>query len=462
MKHWHTEKGTVLLTTLLLAMLLSLLGGVAINFAMTETEGAGRQIKESSARLLADSGVAQVVAWLNHGQLPGYEGLSLPTFTGTAASPDVSYDALLAENDRFMNDPSVGVFRALGDIGRIERIIVYASRRPQGLCTIEVTSRAVGGVRRSVSVELGAMNIAPLGAAVQLGARPRSIGETTPRVMAHWGPIRIAGDTSLGRSDQIPRRSARAAVTGAAYGEAGTFLEDRWLEVYVGGAAQFEDVESGPPSNVHAHQDPIPGLPGDTWLYQKFKDLAMKSGSYYVPDHSGRLYRDGVMDPAMAQTPDDVFGNKGLPTGLIFVDTLDAAPPSPDNLPTLVVHSPYMEGIFFLNAHMVLNPKGEGETISALSPPSDGTSNPGSRVPVPIASVNIQGVLHAAGTVSTDKHVRIFGSLVAEQGLTGGGRVESWYNYDIGVVSFMDFRQSSRCQAAGGNGLVSLRDATEV
>ncbi len=151
-------------------------------------------------------------------------------------------------------------FETLGEIGRIERIIVYASRRPEGLCAVEVTSKAVGGVRRSVSLELGATNIAPLGAAVQLGGRPRIIGETTPRVMAHWGPIRITGDISLGRSDQTPRRSARAAVTGVGYGEAGTLLEDRWLEVYVGGVAQFDDVESGPPSNVHAHQDPIPGL----------------------------------------------------------------------------------------------------------------------------------------------------------------------------------------------------------
>ncbi len=97
MSSQRTEKGAVLLTTLLVAMLLSLLGGLAINFAMTETQGAGRQIKESSARLLAESGVEQVIAWLNHGQLPGYEGLSLPTFTGTAAKPDVSYDAVLAE-----------------------------------------------------------------------------------------------------------------------------------------------------------------------------------------------------------------------------------------------------------------------------------------------------------------------------------------------------------------------------
>jgi hypothetical protein len=428
----RTEKGAVLLTILLLAMLLSLLGGLTTNFATAEIKGAGRQIKESSARLLAESGVEQVIAWLNQGDLPGYEGVGLPTFTGTATKPDVSYDHVVAANDRLMNDASQGVFRALGEIGRIERISIYAPRRPEGICTIEVTSSAMGDVRRSASLELGSMNITPLGAAIQIGGSSRTISEPMPRVMAHWGPIRIAGDISLGRSDQTPRRSVHAAVTGAGYGDAGSLLEDRWLEVYVGGVAQFDDTESAPPANVHAQQDPAPGLPADPWQYQKIKDLAMKSGSYYVPDQSGRLYRDGVMDPATAQTPDEVFGNKGLVSGLIFVDTLDAAAPSPTNLPTLVVSSPYIEGVFFVNAHIVLNPRGEGKTISALSPPSDETNDAGSRVPVYISKVNVVGVLHAAGTVSMDKQVRIYGSLVAERGLSGRGLVESWYNYDIG------------------------------
>ena len=53
-----------------------------------------------------------------------------------------------------------------------------------------------------------------------------------------------------------------------------------------------------------------------------------------------------------------------------------------------------------------------------------------------ISTVNVQGVLHAAGTVSTEKQVRIFGALVGERGLTGGGLVESWYNYDLGLGLF--------------------------
>src|SRR5437870_4658693 len=113
----YTEKGTVLLTALLLGVLLSLLGGVAINFAMTETEGARRQVKETSARLLAESGIEQVIAWLNHGQLPGHEqGNIPPVFKGSVSAPDVMYDAVRAGDDRFLNDTTSGVFRTLAEL----------------------------------------------------------------------------------------------------------------------------------------------------------------------------------------------------------------------------------------------------------------------------------------------------------------------------------------------------------
>src|SRR5438128_4292167 len=199
-----TEKGPVLLTALLLGVLLSLLGGVAITFAMTETESARRQVKETSGRLLAESGIEQVIAWLNHGQLPGHEqGNVRPVFQGSVSAPDVMYDGVRAGDDRFLNDTTSGVFRTLAEIGRIEQIIVYGSSRPEGLCTVQVTSQVQGGVRRSASLELGATRIAPLRVAVQAGGGALSDDVMTPRVWAHWGPVRISGNARLGRSDQV-------------------------------------------------------------------------------------------------------------------------------------------------------------------------------------------------------------------------------------------------------------------
>ncbi|HEY3197274.1 MAG TPA: hypothetical protein VGJ57_04615 [Nitrospirales bacterium] len=431
MTNVRTEKGAVLLTSLMLAVLLSLLGTVAINFAMTETEASRRQLKESSARLLAESGVEQVIVWFNQGKLPGDERTNLPAvFKGTASTPDVSYDAVRPEDDHLLNDAEAGIFRTLGEFGRIEHIRLYGSTRPEGLCTVEVTSRSKHGVGRSMSLELGATRIAPLHVAIQTGARTSSDGTVTPRLLAHWGTVRIAGNARLGPSDQIPRKYSGAAVSGQGYGEAGTAREDRWSEIYIGGTAQFDDADRAFPSNVHPNQDPFPGLPADPWQYHKFKQLAMKSGSYYVADRAGLLYRDGVMDPAMAQTPDEVFGNGGLPAGLIFVDTLDRAAPSADNLPTITVTSPYIEGMFFINAHLTLAPESPGKTIAALSPPSEGTTDAASRIPVSISGVAVQGVLHTTGTLHTDRAIRIYGSLVAERGLTGAGLLETWYNYD--------------------------------
>jgi hypothetical protein len=247
----------------------------------------------------------------------------------------------------------------------------------------------------------------------------------------------LAGDARLGRSDQFPRKSELAEVTGLGYGEPGAPQEDRWMEAWIGGTPQFEDADPSLPPilppNIHANQDPVPGLPPSPWHYLKFKEIAMRFGTYYVPDREGRLYQNGVADPALAQTPAEVFGSAdaGAHKGLVFVDTLDQAPPSADNLATLVLDSAYMEGIFYVNAHVVLRPEGLGQAIPALSPPPEGHESVTLRVPVSIADVRIQGVLHAAGSLRVDSPTRVFGAVVAEGGLTGGGLLEVWYNDDL-------------------------------
>jgi len=430
MSNLNNERGGVLVATLWVGILLTVIGGVAMDFARTEKEVTRRQVKETSARLLAESGVEQVVAWLNHGGLPQRAQGSL-VFNGTEASPDMTYDSGRVEEDRFLNDASSGIFQSLTGLGRIERIVVYGPSHPDGICTVDATAETKAGVRRTVSLELGGTLVPPLGAAIQFGARSASVTDK-PRVLAHWGPIRIAGDVALGRTADFPRKLAGAPVTGLSYGETGGTAEDRWVEAWIGGTAQFEDPESGLPSNVHSHQDPAPGLQPAPWQYQKFKDLAMRFGRYYVPDATGRLYLGGNMDPASAKTPTEVFQESVSNPGLVFVDTLDHTPPSADNMVTLTIDVPYMEGVFFVNAHVTLNPSGTGNTISALSPPSDGTDKPLSRVPVRIGDVTVRGVLHTTGSLRVEGQTRIFGSVVAERGVIGGGLLEVWFDYDLG------------------------------
>ena len=145
------------------------------------------------------------------------------------------------------------------------------------------------------------------------------------KIWAHWGAILLAGDPDLGSSTEFPRRFDHAPVTGFGYGESGGVLEDRWMEAWIGGTPRFDEAGAVVPSNVHSDQDPVPGLPQDPWSYQKFKDLAMRFGTYYVPDREGRLYRNGKMEPSLALTASEVFRSAaaGDDRGLIFVDTLD-------------------------------------------------------------------------------------------------------------------------------------------
>ena len=317
------ESGGVLIGALLIGLLLAMLGGVAMNLAMTETSASARHMEEKNGLLLAESGVEQVVVWLTHGDLPLPGGAPAPDrFTGTADRPDVELDAARPDDKQILRGIGAGAYRALDDLGRIVRARLYGPGLPGGFCTVEVTAESGSGVRRTVSVELGALHIPPLPSAVQAS------------------------------------------------------------------------------------------LPSP-WEYRKFKDLAMRFGTYYVPDREGRLYRDGNMDSAQARTPAEVFGSQdvGHHRGLVFIDTVDQTSPSTDNLTTLVLDSPYMEGVFYVNAHVVL---GSGGSSHAEGRPS------------------VQGVLHATGSLHVEEPTRLAGAVVAEGGLTGGDRLDVHYDSDLG------------------------------
>ena len=360
MKTPGTESGGVLIGALLIGLLLAMLGGVAMNLAMTETSASARHMEEKNGLLLAESGVEQVVAWLTHGDLPLPGGAPVPDrFMGTADRPDVELDAARPDDKQILWGIGAGEYRALADLGRIVRTRLYGPGLPDGFCTVEVTAESGSGVRRTVSLELGRVEIPPLEAAVY--------ADSQPNVLAHWSAI----------------------------------------------------VSNRPPS---------------PWQYQVVKEYARRFGSYYVPDREGRLYKDGTMDPSAALTPAEVFGSKavGDQRGLVFIDTLDRERPAAENLATVLLDSPYMEGTFYVNAHVILRPEGQGETVPALSPPTEGLPGLASRVSVNLAGVTIRGVLHASGTLWVEGQPLVFGAVAAERGLVGNGFLEVWYNADLG------------------------------
>ena len=368
----HTaEEGWVLIGALLVGLLLAMLGGTAMNLAVTEVTASSRHVDEKTAQLLAESGVEQVMAWLTQGALPAsHETMLLPVrFTGSLDTPDVTYDAGRPEDDRVLNNASAG--GALADFGRVTRVRLYGPGHPDGYCALEVTAEARGESRRTVAVELGIWRIPPLRAAVQadVPSTDLSVAESgsLPKVQTHWG-----------------------------------------------------DIASNSP-------------PGP-WQYQTFKDYAQRFGSYYVPDREGRLYRNGMTDPSHALTPSQVFGSQevGDQRGLVFIDTLDQQPPNETNQVTLMLEAPYMEGTFYINAHVVLQPQGTGQAIQTLTPLPEGQPVSASPVPVSLAEVTIKGVLYTTRTLRVDTEVRVFGAVVAERGLAGAGPMEVWYNNSLG------------------------------
>src|SRR5437867_12464389 len=110
----NAESGWVLIGALLVGLLLAMLGGTAMNLAVTEVTASSRHVDEKTAQVLAESGVEQVVAWLTQGALAASHEAGLPArFPGTPDAPDVAYDAGRPEDDRVLNN--VGAVGALSD-----------------------------------------------------------------------------------------------------------------------------------------------------------------------------------------------------------------------------------------------------------------------------------------------------------------------------------------------------------
>ena len=239
---------------------------------------------------------------------------------------------------------------------------------------------------------------------------------------------------------RLPTKSGLAAVTGQAYGEM-THREDRWLDMQVGGEAFFAQLPAaawpGIPSNVHVHQEPVPGIKVDQWDYDTLKRMSKQLGRYYGIDREGLLYPGGLIQAGLGHPAAEVFASTGPGDhhGLIFVDTLDGMPPRVDNMGTITLDQEYAEGIFIVNAHILWKAGQLGKPVPALSPPPEGQQSLGVRIPVQLSGIHLQGVMYVAGDVRYAGHLKIYGGVVAQgnmiDGTNGSGVIEVWYNHDL-------------------------------
>jgi hypothetical protein len=270
-------------------------------------------------------------------------------------------------------------------------------------------------------------------------------------VWVHWGDLKVRGDVNLGAGSQLPVKTVQAPVGEQSYADT-SLLQDRWLDVWVGGNATMESTDMLLPENVHANQEPAPGLRMDRWDYETMKRQAILYGAYYVPDADGLLYRNGMVRPGVGLTATEVFNSTGLGDhrGLVFIDTLDQHAPDGRNLAALSVESEYSEGLFIVNGDVHWKPKGQGKSVPALSPPPEESASLGARVPTLLPGIHLQGVLSVAGNLMFEGRPHVFGAVMTDGDIVANrasfDRLEVWFNYDLrsGIMRGMPVVQVAR------------------
>lgn len=463
------QRGIALLGAMVIVLVLSVLATTLLNLSGQEAVSASTAGQLAVAQQLADASAELVVGWFHDPQLTNavpaivslrertnhdangvpsfFDAAGRSQFVGTADHPDLSLQAENESDNGLLNDPQIGMFRAMQHLGRVEELKVYAPTDPGLLCTVDTTiaTNANPSVRQSVRMQLSALGLPALKAAVQVR---RHLGQSHPGgespVTLHWGDLKVGGNLVLKQATDLPRKSRIAPVTGKNYDEMSQ-REDRWMEAWVGGDVQLTQPPVQPitdvPTNLHTGQNPIPGVRIDEWPYEHLKRVAKRFGRYFAIDHDGLLYPQGIVEPGKGLSPEIALQSEapGDQLGLIFIDTLDQMPPRPDNLGILRLKAPYLEGTVVMQGHLELAPSGTGSTISALSPPITDQGHSLTRAPVHLSGMNVNGVLYASGTITLTGRVRLYGAVMAGETITradSSSSLEVWYDHDLGEGLF--------------------------
>ncbi|MGH7216967.1 MAG: hypothetical protein ACREIG_07015 [Nitrospiraceae bacterium] len=458
------DKGHVLLVALMLIVLLGVTGMTSLYLAGQDGLGVSAMKEDIVTQQLADGAADVVISWFHdpsvtpasiaglfvkrQGDLSSgpsfFDVAGRSQFVGTADRPDVFLDAANQADNQTLNYLPNGGPNTLAGIGRILKLKMYGPLQPGLLSTVEVTATTVDHrpIARTVQLQLGAVSIPPVRAAAQVG---QTLGVMQPGgespVMVHWGDQRILGDLTVQRVEDLVPQSAAAPITGQSYGQM-LSAQDCWTEYWIGGIVSVISPPPGQgtnpplPENVHLHQYPTPGVRLDQWDYDSLKKIALRWGTYYRLDHGGQLHLQGASDSDQGITPADALESQviGDHRGLVFIDTVDGQPPRVDNMGTLVLDADYFEGFLVVQGHIVLKPRAVGKSVPALSPSQPGTQSLGTKVPVQLSGIHINGLLYAAGAIRIERSARLYGAMMAGQSVlsigTGTG-IEVWYNTDL-------------------------------
>jgi len=456
-------RGHVLLAALILILVLALLSFSLLYLVGQDAPGLSALKEQTQAQHLAEGAADLLVSWFHEpaaapGALSGllakrhdaadgpsyFDAAGRSQFVGTPERPDLLLDVFNESDARLLNDSATGFNGALSELGRLERLKLYGPTQPGLLGAIEVTASTKSSrpLRSTIRLQLGALNIPAIRAAVQIGSGLGTAGAgEASMILSHWGDVRVMGDLVVNRINDLVVKSTGAPVTGHSY-DASKVLEDRWVDYWIGGSVLFRFPSAagsaGFPPNVVINQDPTPGVRLDHWDYDLLRRTALRHGTYYRLDRDGRLHPTGSGESDPGFLPAEVLatGTVGQSRGLLFIDTLDGEAPRPDNLGTLVLDTDYVEALLVVQGHVVLKPSGVGRSFSVLSPPPEESSAIGSRIPVTLSGVHLNGLLYAAGTITVERETRLYGALYAAGAVASRSLLEVWYNSDFGRGSF--------------------------
>ena len=458
------DKGHVLLAALMLIFLLGIVGMTSLYLAGQDGTGVSAMKEDNVAQQLADGAADVVMSWFHdssvtptvvagllakrQGDLASgpsfFDAAGRSQFIGTAERPDIMLDAANQADNQTLNDSPGGFYNALGGLGRILKLKVYGPLQPGLLSTVEVTATTVDRrpVARTVQLQLGAVSIPAVRAAVQVG---QALGTLQPGgespLLVHWGDQRVLGDLAVQRVEDLVLKSSTVPVTGQSYDQM-LYAQDRWTEYWIGGTVSVISPPPGQganpplPENVHLNQHPTPGVRLDRWDYDSLKKIALRWGTYYRLDRAGELHPQGASDSDQGIAPADALESQALGDhrGLVFIDTVDGQPPLADNMGTLVLDTDYCEGLLVVQGHIVLRPRAAGKSVPVLSPSQPGTQSLGTRVPVQLSGIHVNGLLYAAGAIKIERSARLYGAVMAGQSVTSIGTgtvIEVWYNADL-------------------------------
>ncbi len=456
--------GHVLVAALAVMLILSLLAMTALYLAGQDVPGIAAMKEETVSQQLADAAAELAIAWFHDPAVTPptvadlfsrrqddpatgpsfFDPAQRSQFSGTSDHPDLLLDGKNPTDYQLLNSSPSGFGGPLLGSGEFTKLKVYGPIRPGLLATVEVTARTLGHkpMATTVQVQLGALSIPAVRAAVQVG---QGLGFPLPGrespVRAHWGDQRIAGDLAVKQLETLALKSANAPVTGQPYDPSEQAL-DRWSEYWIGGELSVslpppgQGVHPIPPSNVHIHQAPTPGVRIDQWDYESVKAAAQRHGTYYRLDEDGRLHSQWSSSADEGVAPSEVLGSRivGDHRGIVFIDTLDGRAPRSDNLGTLVWESEYLEALLVVQGHVALKPQGSGRSFTVLSPPAEPGRGLGARIPVQLSGIHLTGLVWAAGSITLDRPVGMYGAVMAGNTVIAAdnsARLEIWYDTDF-------------------------------